>query len=125
MKTTQADATADRRFDHSLRSRHLDAVENVSARTQAQLHIRLHAAMSAPGTLRARRPAWGVVAVFLLVLVTVAGLQLRAPERPVRAQAVVAADISADNDELLASLDEAPDLYLWLASDDASALVSE
>jgi hypothetical protein len=61
----------------------------------------------------------------LLVLVTVAGLQLRAPERPVRAQAVVAADISADNDELLASLDEAPDLYLWLASDDASALVSE
>ena len=97
---------------------------NVSARTQAQLHNRLHAAMAAPGPLRAHRPAWGVAAVFALVLVTVVGLQLRAPERPARAQ-VVAADVDADNGELLASLDEAPDLYLWLASDDASALVSE
>ena len=124
MKTTKPDATPDRRFDHSLRSRYSDAVENVSARAQAQLHNRLHAAMAAPGPLRAHRPAWGVAAVFALVLVTVVGLQLRAPERPARAQ-VVAADVNADNGELLASLDEAPDLYLWLASDDASALVSE
>jgi len=125
MKTTKADDSADRRFDHSLQSRYLDAVEYVSARTQAQLHNRLHAAMAAPGAPRARRPAWGVAAVFSLVVVAVVGLQLRAPEGPVRAQVVVAADINADNDELLASLDEAPDLYLWLASDDASALVSE
>ena len=124
MKATRPDATPDRRFDQSLQSHYSDAVEYVSARTQAQLHNRLQAAMAAPGALRARRPAWGVAAIISLVLVTVVGLQLRAPERPARAQ-VVAADVNADNGELLGSLDEAPDLYLWLASDDASALVSE
>ena len=125
MKTTKPDAaTPDRRFDHSLQSHYSSAVESVSARTQAQLHNRLHAAIAAPGAPRAHRTAWGIAAVFSLVLVTVVGLQPRAPERPARAR-VVAADVNADNGEPLASLDETPDLYLWLASDDASALVSE
>lgn len=125
MKTTHPDAsTPDRRFDDSMQSRYSDAVDNVSARTRAQLHNRLHAAVAAPKALRPHRPAWAVAAVFSLVLATVVGLRLRTPEPPARAQ-VAAIDVNADNGELLASLDEAPDLYLWLASDDASALVSE
>jgi hypothetical protein len=125
MKTTKPDAaTRDRQFDHSLQSRYADAVENVSARTQAQLHNRLHGAMAAPRALRSHGAAWGVAAAFSLVLITVVGLQLRTPERPDPAQ-VVATDVNADDGELFASLEEAPDLYLWLASDDANALASE
>jgi hypothetical protein len=30
-----------------------------------------------------------------------------------------------DNSSMLASLDEPPDLYLWLATDDARALLAE
>lgn len=48
---------------------------------------------------------------------------MRTPEPPLPAQG--AANVDVDNGDLLASLEEAPDLYLWLASDDASALVSE
>lgn len=125
MKTTNLDATAsDRRFDHAMQSRYSDAVENVSARTQARLHNRLRAAMTAPKAPGAHRPAWAMAVACSLVLATVVGLQLRTPERPARAH-VATADVNADNGELLASLDEAPDLYLWLASDDATALVSE
>ena len=124
MKPTNPDpATTDRRFDHALQSRYRHAAENVSVRTQAQLRIRLNAAMAPPESLHARRTAWRLAALFSLALATVVGLQLRTPEPA--APAKVAANANADNGDLLASLDEAPDLYLWLASDDASSLVSE
>lgn len=124
MKPTQPDvAMSDRRFDRAMQSRYLDAAENVSAHTQAQLRIRLNAAVSPSKGRYGHRPAWRVAAAFLLVLVAVIGLRMRTPEPPLPAQG--AANVDVDNGDLLASLEEAPDLYLWLASDDASALVSE
>jgi hypothetical protein len=70
-----------------------------------------------------------LAATCALALVAVAGL----PWQPRRDSAADAHVVSAppnsnpmpDNSSMLASLDEPPDLYLWLATDDARALLAE
>ena len=119
-----------RTFDEALRQRHGDAIAHISARTQAQLQQRRRAALSAsaPGMPRTtmRRFAWPVATSFAAILALAIGMQLRqdnvAP-MPVATMAAV-----ADDDDLgasFAALDENPDLYLWLASNDAVAFASE
>jgi len=120
-------------FDAALRQLHADAIANVSARTQAQVHQRRRAALSgqsagAARTGAARTPArrfgWPVAASFAAVLALAVGVQMRhdgATSSSVPALAVV-----DDGDiEGIATLDENPDFYLWLASNDAVALASE
>jgi hypothetical protein len=114
----------DARFDHAIGSRHEDAVRNISLRTRTQLDNRLRAALATPARPHWHRSAWGLAAACSLALVAAVAVQVRTPE-PVAPAPVARAPPGADDGELLASLDEAPDLYLWLASDDASALVSE
>ena len=114
---------ADARFDASMRAAHAEAIANVSARTRAQLNNRLDAAMSLPGPRMTHRPAWALALACSLALVAAIGLRMRAPE-PAPLEPVVAAD-GGDSGDLVASLDETPDLYLWLASSDASGLVPE
>jgi hypothetical protein len=111
------------RFDEAMRTAHADAVASVSARTRVQLHNRLHAAMPTSRPAGGHRPAWGLALAGALALVAVIGLRTRAPESS--APLPVAAERSGDDGDLVASLDETPDLYLWLASSDASGLVSE
>ena len=113
---------ADARFDDAMRAAHADAIASVSARTRVQLHHRLHAAMSTRPA-RGHRPAWGLALAGSLALVAVIGLRTRAPGPSTPLP--VAAERSGDDGDLVASLDETPDLYLWLASSDASGLVSE
>ncbi|MFL6592717.1 MAG: hypothetical protein ACJ8GK_08445 [Luteimonas sp.] len=114
---------ADARLDDTMRTTHADAVANISARTRVQLHNRLQAALSASRPARTHRPAWGLALAASLALVAVIGLRARAPAPS--APMPVAAERSGDDGDLVASLDETPDLYLWLASRDASGLVSE
>ena len=116
-----------RTFDEALRQRHGDAVAHISARTQAQLQQRRRAALSAsaPGRPRTtmRRFAWPVATSFAAILALAVGMQLRQDSvAPVPVATV------ADDDDLgasFAALDENPDLYLWLASNDAVAFASE
>jgi len=117
------DVHVDAHFDDAMRAAHADAVAHVSTRTRVQLHNRLRAAMSAPRPARRHRPAWGLALAGSLALVAVIGLRTRAPEPA--APPPVAAERSGDDGDLVASLDETPDLYLWLASSDASGLVPE
>ena len=116
-----------RTFDEALRQRHGDAVAHISARTQAQLQQRRRAALSAsaPGMPRTtmRRFAWPVATSFAAILALAVGMQLRQDSvAPVPVATV------ADDDDLgasFAALDENPDLYLWLASNDAVTFASE
>ena len=114
---------ADARVDDAMRAAHANAVANVSARTRAQLHNSLHAAMSASRPAKGHHPAWGLALAGSLALVAVIGLRTRGPEPS--APLPVVTERSADDGDLMASLDETPDLYVWLASSDASGLVSE
>lgn len=121
----------DHDFDARLRGHHAQALANTSARTQAQLRRRL-------ATVPERHPsmhafAWPLAAACAVGLLVV-GLQWRQTDTAATSASSVAAapdtvDASSATDDgdfdAYAALDEAPDLYLWLASSDAAALAME
>jgi hypothetical protein len=119
------------RFDDALRARHAASLDHLSPRTRAQLQLRRRAALAdqAPaGRVPAWRLAWPV-AVACAVGAIVLGLQIRGLETPAPpasvAEVVVASTMAlpsvAEGDDSLdyATLEEHPDLYVWLASDGA------
>jgi putative intracellular protease/amidase len=121
-------AIGDEGFDRALRAIHADAVSNVSARTRAQLRRRLRSATgTAPSRLHGlRRHGWQMASA-LVALVLVAGAYWRMTALPDKAlPATIATTATAtDNGGLVAVIDETPDLYLWLDSDEATRLASE
>ena len=117
-------------FERALRARYAEATTNLSARTQAQLHNRLQAAVAEDSRARSRRPIWllATAAAFSLALIAAFGLQWRpgAESMPSTTPTpALVANGTSDEGELVATLDETPDLYLWLASDDANTLATE
>jgi hypothetical protein len=117
-------ASADDDFDRVLRARHHDAVDSLSPRVQAQLRQRLRALHAPVATARLRHPAWGLALGCSLALVLALGIHRRAAnEAPAVSTTAPATAGNNDNGELVATLDEAPDLYLWLASDDANSIL--
>ena len=120
----QADSAAsDDAFDRALRAHHRNAAASLSPRVQAQLQQRLRALRTPMIDTRRRNPAWGLALACSLALVSIIGIHRRASsDMPA---APVATTGNNDTGELVATLDEAPDLYLWLASDDANRLLSE
>ena len=116
----------ERRFDAAARALHAQALNAVSPPTRARLRIARHAAGEQARAPR-RGLGWvlasGCAAVFALAI----GVQLqRAPPAadPPSAAPTMAAMLPApeaaayDSGTALASLDENPDFYLWLASAD-------
>jgi hypothetical protein len=122
---------ASHHFDASLRQHHAQAVASVSARTQAQLQLRRRAA-AVPTRHAPLRYAWPLAAACAVGMLAI-GLQWRQTDDEVAAPVVVAApgNTNAAGEpvdgefEAYAMLDEAPDLYLWLASNDAATLAME
>jgi hypothetical protein len=117
-------------FDARLRAIHAEAVAATPARIRLQLRPRRSGAASG-----ARR-GWSMAAAFAIALVAAGLLWQRpasvAPVVPAAGGPAVvvapgpttdAAPDTADFDEAYAALDESPDLYLWLASSDASAML--
>ena len=134
--TTDTDGTnaaADRHLDRVARALHAQAVEHVPARTLRQLRAR-----HAPAVLVRPRPvrAFGWVAAAACAAVFAVAIGLRQEPVAPAAAPVVAADAAtrggdapvSGNDayaDALASFDEDPGLYLWLASSDAQPLAME
>lgn len=122
-------AAVDQQLDRTARALHSEAVERVPARTLQQLRMRRTAAASA----RARPVrAFGLAAAAACVAVFAIAIGLRfdrdAASTPTDAQIAATTEPSAADggyDEALASYDEDPDLYLWLASSDAQPLAVE
>ena len=112
----------DARFDAAMRQLHGIATERISGRTRLQLQQLPHTASHARPA--PRRFGWPLAASFAAVLALMVGLQLRHEPAPLPATpaATAAADSGEDID---IALDENPDLYLWLASNDAYALAME
>ncbi|SFL28061.1 hypothetical protein [Lysobacter sp. cf310] len=114
-------ADGDRAFDEAARALHRRALGELSAPTRARLRLARHAA-SADARAPRRGLGWalasGCAAVFALAI----GLQLqRGPQAVAPAAVAPVAALPApayDSSTALASLDENPDFYLWLASDD-------
>lgn len=113
-------------FDERLRQLHAQAIERVSPRTRAQLQPQRVASRPSPWI---PMRAWPLAATCAIALIA-GGLSLRHPTRPLATDdfspGSVASPVS-DNEagDVYATLDESPDLYLWLASSDTANLVTE
>ncbi|MDI9238968.1 hypothetical protein QLQ15_08570 [Lysobacter sp. LF1] len=112
--------TDDERFDQAMRALHTQAVSQVSSATRARLRVARHAAATPAGERAPRRGfGWVLASGFAAVFALAIGLQLRPTITPDAAPAAVATAPNAyDADTAVAMLDESPDLYLWLASND-------
>lgn len=111
-------------FDRVARRHHADALAAMSPRTLARLRATRHAAVSAPPTRRGL--GWLLASGSAAVLALAIAVQLqRAPVEstaPLQAAApATGGDLDPafagdDYQDLVAGLDENPDLYLWLAA---------
>lgn len=113
----------DAAFDLRMRASYRQASAELSARTRAQLQLRVRTATAARARTASisRRVAWGLAAAGSLALLFGLGPRLQAPP----AARMATASVAGDRGGLVATLDEPPDLYLWVASDDAAAMTSE
>ncbi|MEO8366424.1 MAG: hypothetical protein ABI538_09485 [Pseudoxanthomonas sp.] len=112
-------------FDRGMRQLHATAVTHISPQTLARLRLARHRAQAAPQRGLAWR--WITASAFSAVLAVAIGAQFlprAAPLSPAQPMAA-AAGTSNDYGDAMATLDENPDLYLWLASSEAEPLAME
>lgn len=105
-------------FDGAMRELHAQALTQVSPRTRTRLRAARTAAASRNAPTRGLR--WALATSFAAIFALAIGLQWRGPSSTVNVPPKIAA-IDAANDDpgsAVATLDENPDLYLWLASND-------
>jgi len=131
-RTPDPDAIGTHAIDRIAHARHQQALTGLSLRTRTQLHNRLQAALAsgADDRRRMRMPAWSWAAAAALVLALAFGAPWRNLQQSPSAATAPLAAATAGNDapvagSALATLDQDPDFYLWLASRDAIALASE
>lgn len=123
----------DLEFDRRARALHAQALAAQSPRVRAQLHHRLQAVLAGTGTSGATRrshPAhrWSWATAAVLALALAFGAPWRNVHEPAVPAAMAQAAVAhaADTDATgLATLEQDPDFYLWLASSDAVALAME
>ena len=112
-------------FDRDMRQLHATSVSQLSPQTLARLRAARHGlAESAPQRSHSWR--WLAASAFSAVLAVAIGVQFLPQSQTAPTMQPVAA--TTDNDTYVGgttALDENPDLYLWLASQDAATLAME
>ncbi|KLI97778.1 hypothetical protein [Luteimonas sp. FCS-9] len=118
--------------DAALRALYGRAQARISAATTARLHRARHAATT--GAPARRGWAWPVAAGFAALFALAIGVQSLAPlppatgeaaPVPVLAEADGAASIEDGVADALATYEESPDFYLWLAANESTLLAME
>lgn len=114
------------RFDQAMRQLHAQAVEQVSPATRARLRA---ARRAVPSTPARRGLGWVLASGFAAVFALAIGLRLQTPAPAVAPATPSVATVSPatafDAETAIAALDENPDLYLWLASNDDDLPLAE
>ena len=126
--------TREHKTDTALRALHADALEQLSPRVRAQLQQRRRAALRGEG-VQAPASKWRLafpIAAAAAVGALAIGVQLRslpptthAPVVAVAQPASSSATTRGDDPVIASTLEENPDLYVWLASDDAALMARE
>ena len=122
----------DRDFDAQARNLHRASLAQMSPQTLARLRAARHEARrAAPASGGARPWRWIAATAFTAVLAVGVGLQFL-PQAPTTTSpgATTTAPLAANNGDALdetaaGTLEEDPDLYLWLASAEAQPLAME
>lgn len=120
----------DDRFDRAMRELHRESLAHLGDDTRRRLRAVRATAAAAP----ARRPGWPLASAAAALCVLALSLTLRpppasspaagpgVPEAPRDAPAAGSAAIASNDSEpaMLTALEESPDFYLWLASNEAA-----
>ena len=114
------------RFEEAVRAAHAQSLDHVSPRVRAQLAQRRRAALSGQARANPWRFALPLAAACAVGAVAI-GLQFREPaQAPIVATAKPATPLpsdivlaQSDDNAEYATLEESPDLYVWMASDGA------
>lgn len=119
------DAGRDARFDAAMRARHADALAHVPVHLRWQLRpgaarMRTQAAPATRANWRGRVALAGALAGLCALAV---GLGLRDAPAPAAPASAIAS--LAPQDSPVATLDQDPDFYAWLASEDADLVAME
>lgn len=116
--------------DAALRALYGRAQAQISAGTTARLHRARHAATTA--TPARRHWAWPAAAGFAALFALAIGMQSLAPPAPpsaapapVLAEVEEAAVLDDGVADALATYEESPDFYLWLAANESTLLAME
>ena len=115
-----------RQFDRHLHDLHATALDHVSPATLARLRAARHGLEQQPR--RGRGWRWAATTAFSAVLAVALGVPFlpgTAPTAITPAPLAGAAVTEGEYVDSLSSLDENPDLYLWLASSEAEPLAME
>lgn len=116
------------RFDHAARRLHDDALRQVTPRTLAQLRPR---SAPPPAVAPLRRPLFALAGACALALAALLGMQLLpgtqapVPGGATRVAGQVPAPAVLPATDPLATLEEDPDMFLWLASIEAQPVAME
>lgn len=112
-------------FDRDMRKLHAAAMDRISPQTLARLRAARHTAQTTPQRGQAWR--WIAASAFSAVLAVAIGVQFLPQPAPMPAAqpAIAAASAGNDYNDGVATLEENPDLYLWLASSEAEPLAME
>ena len=111
-------------LDRRARDAHRASLDRLTPATRARLRAARDAASGAAARPGGRLPAWPLAGAFAAACVVAVALQLR-PGLPVPGPAAPLAAAAVADADTTAVLDETPDFYLWLASGDAIAAVTE
>ena len=109
-------------FDRAMRELHAQALASISPRTQARLRVARTAAR-APESGQGRVFGWVLASGFAGLFALAIGTQLSGPSSTVAPVLTASTDdarygSNSGGGEAFATLDENPDFYLWLASND-------
>lgn len=117
----------DDEFDHRARQLHAAALTSLSPRTLATLRAAHQATVRRSRSLPAWR--WVAATAFSTVIAVAIGIQIlprsSTPSASLQPGLTVADDVEDATDDYSDSLDENPDLFVWLASADARQLTLE
>lgn len=110
----------DARFDMAMRALHAQAVDRISPQVRQRLRTARTPPVRAPRAL-----GWGLASGCAALFGLVVALQFRmphdaTPEPGVAAPVAVASTAPPDVPVALAALEQNPDFYLWLASNESA-----
>lgn len=119
----------DTAFDRDMHQLHATAVTQISPQTLTRLRAARHAAPTAPK--RGHGWRWIAATAFSSILAVTLGVQFlpNSSTTPAQAPANTPMVAAIDNDDgpidAVVTLEESPDLYMWLASSEAVPLAME
>ena len=112
-------------FDRDMRQLHATSVSQLSPQTLARLRAARHGLAEATPQ-RGHSWRWITASAFSAVLAVAIGLQFLPTSQPATPTSPTVATVVADEyTTSVTALDENPDLYVWLASQDAATLAME